>query len=124
MVKCVGFTLVFLHIPPIILKSEFLHDKFLATVLILYPIRALLATIRNLGKTPCPRCMVPKERIKDLGTANDVARRVNLARHDSHPLRSTIKRARAAIYERGKGVKSTAVEDVLGPNSYVPTIVS
>ncbi|KAK7679639.1 hypothetical protein QCA50_017351 [Cerrena zonata] len=29
--------------------------------------------------------------------------------------------ARAAIYERGKGVKSTAVEDILSPLSYVPT---
>lgn len=65
-----------------------------------------------------------KERIKELGTAHDIARRVNLARHDNHPLRATIKRAQAAIYERGKGVKSTAVEDLLGENSYVPTIVS
>ncbi|KAK7682685.1 hypothetical protein QCA50_014068 [Cerrena zonata] len=87
-----------------------------------YPEKALLATIRNLGKTPCPRCTMTKERIKELGTAHDIARCVNLARHDNHPLRATIKRARAAIYERGKGVKSTAVEDLLGENSYVPTI--
>lgn len=34
-----------------------------------------------------------------------------------------IRIARTAIYEKGKGVKSAAVEDLLGPQSYVPTTV-
>ena len=32
--------------------------------------------------------------------------------------------ARDAIYLQGKGIKSTAVEDILGPLSYVPTLVN
>ena len=84
-----------------------------------YQPRVLLATIRNLGKCPCPRCTVPRSQIPDLGTRNDMARRQNLARISDHVLDSKVKRARTAIYERGKGVKSTAVEDQLASDSYI-----
>ncbi|KAK7685095.1 hypothetical protein QCA50_011932 [Cerrena zonata] len=86
-----------------------------------YPEKVLLATIRNLGKCPCPRCTVTKDRIKDIGTANDFARRVNLQRESDTTFLNNVKRARTAIYERGKGIKSAAVEAILAPRSYVPT---
>lgn len=58
-----------------------------------------------------------------MGTIPDMTRRMNHKRKNGTPLQYKIKKARAAIYERGKGVKSTAVEDLLSPQSYVPTLV-
>ncbi|KAG5639975.1 hypothetical protein DXG03_002044 [Asterophora parasitica] len=86
-----------------------------------YPEKVLLATIRNLGKCPCPRCTLPKERIPELGTQLDLRRRVTLARRDDSPRRFRIRIAREFIYERGFGVKSAAVERILEADSLVPT---
>ena len=86
--------------------------------------RALLATIRNLGRCPCPRCLLPKVRIQDIGTAHDFARRRNLARVYGDPLRYSLNQSRKAIYEKGLSVKSSVVEGILGGQSYVPTKVS
>ncbi|KAK7689700.1 hypothetical protein QCA50_007495 [Cerrena zonata] len=86
-----------------------------------YPEKVLLASIRNLGTCPCPRCEVKKAQILQVGTIPDTTLRTNHKRINCHPLRHKVKLARAAIYERGKGVKSTAVEDILSPLSYVPT---
>lgn len=85
--------------------------------------RVLLANIRNLGKCPCPRCTVPKTWIKDLGTANDSTRRQSLRRVYDHPLKYSIRKARDVIYRLGSGIKSKAVENMLSPLSYVPTMV-
>lgn len=46
-----------------------------------------------------------------------------MQRRNDHPLAQRIRITRSSIYEKGKGVKSTAVEDLLGPHSYVPTTV-
>ena len=85
--------------------------------------RILLATIRNLGACPCPRCTIPKANVPELGTKYDDSRRSKFARIDDHSLQSTIKSARKAIYEGGRGVKSTAVEKMLQKESLVPTQV-
>ncbi|KJA13004.1 hypothetical protein HYPSUDRAFT_152056 [Hypholoma sublateritium FD-334 SS-4] len=43
-----------------------------------YPEKVLLATIRNLGSYPCPRCLIPKEKIPEVGTKiNDRQRETN-----------------------------------------------
>ena len=86
--------------------------------------RALLASIRNLGACPCPRCEVRKDQIPQVGTIPDDVRRTNHRRANGPSLKMRISVSRAAIYERGKGIKSTAVEDLLSPLSYVPTLVS
>lgn len=52
-----------------------------------------------------------------------MARCQKLARISDHVLDHKVKRAWAAIYERGKGVKSTAVEDQFASESYLPTTV-
>ena len=84
----------------------------------------LLATIRNLGACPCPRCELPKAQVPQFGTIPDANRRVRLKRTNGIGLRWRIKAARDAIYRYGKSVKSKAVEDLLSPLSYVPTSVS
>lgn len=87
--------------------------------------RVLLATIRNLGKCPCPRCLILKEQIHEMGTVRDMQRRgAKTDRVSDIHLRRTVDGARKAIYHYGKGVKSTSVEDRLADKSYVPTAVS
>ncbi|KAJ7097121.1 hypothetical protein B0H15DRAFT_920861 [Mycena belliarum] len=86
-----------------------------------YPEKILLATIRNLGKSPCPRCLLPKEQIRDVGTVLDTTKREKLARVDDSIRRGRIDRVRTWIYERGYAIKSAAVERYLQPFSETPT---
>ena len=86
--------------------------------------RVLLATIRNLGACPCPRCELPKAQIAQVGTIPDDNRRERLRRANGRLFRWNVDNARDAIYRLGKTVKSKVVEDILFPQSYVPTSVS
>ena len=82
--------------------------------------RVILATIRNLGGCPCPQCLIPKERIPELGTVNDQKRRETMERVVTGELEFDILLARDQIYKKGKGVKSAGVERILAPKSLVP----
>ena len=85
--------------------------------------RALIATIRTFGSCPCPRCLVPKSKIPEVGTAFDERRRENSRRVDDFNRNWNVSRARDYIYERGLGVRSAAVERLLAAESYTPTKV-
>lgn len=85
--------------------------------------RILLATIRNFGLCPCPRCLIPKDKIPDVGKVYDDRRRNTTSRIDSAARNFDIDTARKFIYENGEGVKSAAVERVLRDKSLVPTTV-
>lgn len=54
----------------------------------------------------------------------DNARREKNARVDTEVLQYTVQGARKVIYEQGRGVKSTAVENMLQRESLVPTKAS
>ncbi|KAI0070884.1 hypothetical protein K474DRAFT_1687288 [Panus rudis PR-1116 ss-1] len=86
-----------------------------------YPEKVLLATIRNLGSCPCPRCTISIDQILEMGMKRDDTRREKQARQDDHTFRWDANRAHEHIYENGRGVKSTVVENLLGKKSYVPT---
>ena len=83
--------------------------------------RVLLATIRDKGNCPCPRCLVVKSDIAKLGHKIDIQNRVSKARSY---LSDTIKLARSFIYEQGRKITSKAVEQLLKSKSWVPTLVS
>lgn len=85
--------------------------------------RVLLATIRNLGSFPCPRCLIPKAKIPEVGMKRDDSRRESAQRVADTGLFSKIKKARSWIYNEGLGVKAAAVERLLSPTSLVPTTV-
>ena len=87
-------------------------------------LRVLLASLRNLGSCPCPRCTVKKSQISELGMKRDDAHRVCEARVDDMHYRRRVESARRYIFQQGKGVKSAAVEDILSRDSYVPITVS
>ncbi|KAF4601473.1 hypothetical protein EYR40_004841 [Pleurotus pulmonarius] len=85
-----------------------------------YPEKVLLATIRNLGGCPCPRCLTPKDRIVDLGTQLDRQRRLKTRINDDDR-RSRIARIRDWIYIEGRALKNKFIELTLGPKSEVAT---
>jgi hypothetical protein len=85
--------------------------------------RILIASIRNLGRCPCPRCLIPLDRVANMGMRRDMAQRGTLARMDDVKRRARIETAREKIYEKGYVVDSRAVEDLLQEDSLVPTAV-
>ncbi|KAF8960115.1 hypothetical protein BDZ97DRAFT_1922371 [Flammula alnicola] len=86
-----------------------------------YPEKVLLATIRNLGSCPCPTCLIPKEKIPEVGQKLDNRCRTTTRHVDDECHHWTVKIAREFIYEKDKGVKSAAVERLLAKESLVPT---
>ncbi|KAF8204209.1 hypothetical protein K438DRAFT_1964576 [Mycena galopus ATCC 62051] len=86
-----------------------------------YPEKVLIATLCDMGKCPCPRCKIVKEDIPNLGTPADTAVRVEQVRRDDATRRKKVPQARKYIYEDGYVVNSTKVDDLLKPESLVPT---
>ncbi|KAG5649594.1 hypothetical protein H0H81_002919, partial [Sphagnurus paluster] len=82
-----------------------------------YPEKVLLATIRNLGGCPCPRCLIPKERIPEMGTKPDATRCLSLIHICTSQFREKVSIARNAIYHLAAKVKSVVVERLMGPES-------
>jgi hypothetical protein len=82
----------------------------------------MIASIRNLGYRPCPRCYVKMEDIYLLGQRSDRAQRRNPREWDS-TVEYNVSRAREHIYAGKKQVTSKAVEDLLFEKSLVPTSV-
>src|ERR1700709_2669254 len=85
--------------------------------------RVLIATVRHLGGCPCPRCLIPKGRIQNMGRPRDRQQRETLARNDEQR-GIMVSSARSLIYEKDFAVGSAAVERILKPQSWVPTSVS
>lgn len=83
--------------------------------------RVLLATIRDKGTCPCPRCLVPKIDFHRIGHLSDVSQRISKARLY---LRDKVAAARAAIYNAGAPIKGSVPEAHLKEKSLVPTFVS
>lgn len=89
--------------------------------------RAALATIRNLGDFPCPRCLTPITLAHNFGTPDDKQQRITNARVDNQDRRHKITKARKLIYGKittkknvNFGVGSAAVERLLKGQSLVP----
>ena len=84
--------------------------------------RVVISTIRNLGKCPSPRTEIEKKYIPGLGTMADDQRREHIRLDDEHR-QENVELARKFIFEKGLGIKSTAVEGLLESKSYTPTRV-
>jgi hypothetical protein len=85
--------------------------------------RVLLTTIRYLGSCPCPSCFIKKEYISGLGTKADDQRRAHV-RTDTERRQSKVEQSRKFIFENGRGVNSTSVNNLLQEDSWIPTRVS
>jgi hypothetical protein len=87
-------------------------------------VRILLASIRDKGHCPCPRCLIPLSRVQNMGMRQDMTQRKTLARVDDEDRRQKIDCARKIIYEKNYAVDTENVETLLQPESLVPTSVS
>ena len=83
----------------------------------------LLATIRDKGLCPCPRCLVPKSKLDRVGHISDANLRINQA-HKYQDVSESVKKARNAIYKQGVPIGGAYVERLLKQTSTVPTLVS
>lgn len=86
------------------------------------PPRVLLSSIRLLGKLPCPRCLIKKEDISEVGTPRDLERRQDL-RLDDKDRGLKIEKARRLMFAKGIPVTSKKIEDLLSEKSLVSTHV-
>jgi hypothetical protein len=82
-----------------------------------------MVCIKHLGCCLCPRCLMNKKYVSELGTLNDQRRR-NHIRIDSEHMRSLVERARKLIFQKGRLVNGTAIQNILGSQSLTPTRVS
>ncbi|KAL0569737.1 hypothetical protein V5O48_012225 [Marasmius crinis-equi] len=84
-----------------------------------YPEKVLLASIRDKGLCPCPRCLTPKASFWQMGMKLDTRFRLqNLRRY----LLRTVLIARKYIYQFAYPIKGKHVEDLLKGISAVPTV--
>lgn len=83
--------------------------------------RVLLATIRDKGLIPCPRCLMPKTKLDQTGTKRDSNFRLKNVRTYLFDL---VRIARNAIYKSAAAIAGTAVNRLLKATSSVPTVVS
>lgn len=83
--------------------------------------RVLLATIRDGGLCPCPRCLVEKSKLDCLGLRRDMTTRLAKARR---VFTDYVIWARNAIYRFAHPIGGKVVEMILKPYSAVPTVVS
>jgi hypothetical protein len=86
--------------------------------------RILVASIQNLGRCPCPRCLIPLVRVQNMGMRRDMMQCMSLARVDNLEWHRRIKAAREIIYLKNYKTDSKVVEDILRQDSLVPTAVS
>ncbi|KAI0026839.1 hypothetical protein K488DRAFT_91799 [Vararia minispora EC-137] len=85
--------------------------------------RVLLATVRDMGDCPCPRCKVKKADLANVGSASDMRTRFVNVRRDDKNFRDVVAAARAAIYKKGFVVNSkVGAVGKLKNESLVPTM--
>ncbi|KAF9046642.1 hypothetical protein BJ165DRAFT_1611041 [Panaeolus papilionaceus] len=82
-----------------------------------YPEKVLLATIRDKGTCPCPRCLVQSKNLDQLGTCEDTDIRSEYRTYNA----KKVQRARNFIYNKAKPITGTNVEALLKEHSFVPT---
>jgi Plavaka transposase len=90
--------------------------------LIVLAFRVLLASIKYLARCPCPRCFIQKDQIGAIGTTIDEQRRRH-ERVDSEHRQGDVEMTRSWIFEKGYGIISKHIENILQPTSLVPTRV-
>jgi len=83
--------------------------------------RVLLATIRDKGLCPCPRCLIPKSKLDQTGSKRDSKFRL---KNTCTYLFDCVQIARNAIYKSAAAIAGVIVNQLLKATSSVPTVVS
>ena len=82
------------------------------------------APIKYLGNLPCPRCLIHKSEIHELGTKRDFKRRETKVRVDDDRRRMLVETARGMLYKNGLRPSARGISDLLASRSLTPTRVS
>ena len=83
-------------------------------------LRVLLATIRDQGICPCPRCLMRKAQFDRMGLKPDTTFRLN---HVRKFLSDLVASARISIYKHARSIGGSVIDRILKPTSSVPTMV-
>jgi hypothetical protein len=83
----------------------------------------MIATIRDFGLYPCPRCLIPKEQIFKIGREDDRLTREESRRVDTIERQGRVEQARKNLYEHGYALSGDHVDGFLKDGSLVPTKV-
>ncbi|KAF9473197.1 hypothetical protein BDN70DRAFT_817600 [Pholiota conissans] len=83
-----------------------------------YPEKVLLATIRDNGLFPCPRCLIRSSSLSELGLPQDIAIRIDKIRVF---MRDKVRAARQLIYKCAFPITGPKVDEKLKDHSGVPT---
>ena len=118
------FILEYLPTPQITLKSQPTVPILMLSCDADLFVRIIVAAIRNRGRCPCPRCLIPMERLQNMGMGLDMVQRESLSRVDDIKRRVKVTSARNIIYEKNYAVDGDAVETILKEQTLVPTLVS
>lgn len=86
--------------------------------------RVVMASIRNMGNCPCPRCKIRLSDAMMVGTASDRQVRQENKRFDDTKRQEAVDAARKAIFQQNLAVDSAFVERQLKDDSLVPSFVS
>ena len=113
---------VSLHTRQIIRRSK-LTESIMPPIIMINNFRTLLACIKFLAQCPCPRCLIQKDKIGELGTTADRRRRENYPRQDNNSLWANIQMVRDWLYVKGMNITSVFIKCILGPNSLTATAV-
>lgn len=84
----------------------------------------MIATIRDFGLYPCPRCLIPKDEIFKIGRDDDRHAREELRRVDTVERQGRVEEARKNLYENGYALSGDRVDGALKDGSLVPTKVT
>ena len=85
--------------------------------------RTLIATIKDFGACPCPRCRVSINEIQAIGREDDRKRREETRRRDDIERRKKVDEARKSLYDEGYAINGDHVDGLLKSESLVPTKV-
>jgi hypothetical protein len=80
----------------------------------------MLQTIKSMGLYPCPRCLVLKADIPEVGSFLDMNHREKTAR--MYSIRN-VEAARKAIFDSGGSISYKGIHDTLKMGSWAPTRV-
>jgi len=83
----------------------------------------MLASIKNKGRCPCPRCLISIDRFQNLGMVRDRQQCSTLQRVDDDTRRFNINTARELIYQKNYAVDSKRLPPCFQQESLVPTLV-
>lgn len=85
--------------------------------------RVIVSCIRDQGRCPCTRCLVQLSQLEELGSPEDMNRRVAMIRVDDENNREKVQIARDYILNRNQAVSGKGVEAQLMEHSLTPTDV-